>query len=738
MSREDDEVTRIRGDELDSKLPSDTWLQDLKEVGNDVRQRVRRFWAMRFETEDQRFTRWRGQSPDGKMWSENRGEEPFPFEGASDTQIRLCDMLINEDVRLLLLAQSRAAIHLAPKGAPDAALRKELALIHYLSKIEKVWLEEWTKLCNYVHADSPGIGLMRVWWERRLGMDVQELDVDGLQNLYVMQQAQASQQAGIPVDDAALQQAGQQFVAALQDKDAGEDALVEILQAAFPDIKTARAKKVVRQIREDGKAEFPIPVVDYEGPMIRACRLGDDFHMRDTVMDFQQATPVFFPTWHTRAELESMEVTDGWDRDFIDGVLKHEGEACFPEYDMQMTGTLIEITPATRRGLYQTVHALFIGVTEDGYPGRYEAVFHMGVDTCAYGRRMLRYKHGEWPYVGIRREIIDKWLMDSRGMTEIICPAQGNIKTLTDGGIDNASVGSLPPFKTKGYPDKGNIYFGPMDHLSLPVSGDADYLRAPDFPQATVKMRELMMAETLRYWGHSTGNPTDAQDYVTTAQQYKVMWWLLQVKEVVKQIMQLIQQYASNDVLAKIDSDPSGQPLVKTRDDIQGQFDCSLVFDPDELDLDRMAKKGEIFANTIAKLDAGKGMVNLPVIAANFARALQPQIARQIIRTDAAANDRELADEARNYKDIRAGMIPKMATDGSWNYGLRQQFYDQMVQQDPTVFDDMSPQKHKNLAEWINGLAFQAQQHGKNVQIGRTGVKDTAGIPSPDGQGERS
>jgi len=730
MSRQDDEMTRIRGDELDSLIPSEDWLPQIKEVINDVRQRVRRFWAMRFETEDQRYTRWQGQSSDGKQWSENKGEDAFPFDGSSDSQVRLADTLINEEVRLCLLAQSRASVRLDPRNSPDAALRKEMALTYYLSKIENKWIEEWTKLCNYVHSDSPGIGIMRVWWERRLGMDVREIDISGLQNLYVMKNAEATQQAGMPVDEAAIQAAAAEFTAALMDKDAGEDALVEMLQGAFPDLKVARARKVVRQIREDGKAEFPIPVVDYEGPMVQACRLGDDFHIRDTAIDFQKVTPICFPTWLTRAELESKETTDGWSREFIDDVLTHEGEANFPEYDMQMTGTLIEITPATRRGLYQTVHVMFIGVTEDGYPGRYECMLHMSSDKSAYGRRMLRDKHGDYPFEGIRREVIDKWLMDSRGMTEIIAPAQGNVKTLTDGGVDNATMGSLPPFKTKGYPDKGNLYLAPMDHLGLPVSGDADFLRPPEFPRAAIEMRKLIMDETLRYWGHPAGDGAP-DDYVTVANQFKVMWWLLQVKAVIRKIMMLVQQYASDDVLSAIDTDANGKPMIKERKDIQGQFDCSLIFDPDELDLDRMEKKGNIMAKLLMPLDGGKGTVDFSMVAANMARALQPQIARSMIRSNKAADESERADEVKNYKDIRAGLVPQMATDGSWNYQLRRAMYDEMAQQDPTVFDDMAPQKRQNLQQWLAGLEFQAEQHGANVQIGRTGVKETAGMQAP-------
>ena len=53
--------------------------------------------------DDVRYTRWEGQTDDGRKHSEHLpdGDEAFPWEGASDTRIPLADQIINDSVDVL-------------------------------------------------------------------------------------------------------------------------------------------------------------------------------------------------------------------------------------------------------------------------------------------------------------------------------------------------------------------------------------------------------------------------------------------------------------------------------------------------------------------------------------------------------------------------------------------------------------------------------------------------------------
>ena len=50
----------------------------------------------RTRADDVRFCSWAGQDDDGKKHQNNDNKEVFPWDGASDTRVRLADMVCTE------------------------------------------------------------------------------------------------------------------------------------------------------------------------------------------------------------------------------------------------------------------------------------------------------------------------------------------------------------------------------------------------------------------------------------------------------------------------------------------------------------------------------------------------------------------------------------------------------------------------------------------------------------------
>ena len=88
------------------------------------------------------------------------------------------------------------------------------------------------------------------------------------------------------------------------------------------------------------------------------------------------------------------------------------------------------------------------------------------------------------------------------------------------------------------------------------------------------------------------------------------------------------------------------------------------------------------------------------------------------------ANDVE--EEKRNFVLIKAGIMPRMDTEGKWNYAARLEFYQQMMKETPDVVEDMSPRSQEMLQQWMSALQQQQTQFGENAQIGRTGVESVS------------
>ena len=71
--------------------------------------------------DDLRYCRWNGQTSDGKKFSKNRDEDDpaLPFEGASDTRVRLIDRVINEQVALWMNALKNSKLGVSGRTSED-------------------------------------------------------------------------------------------------------------------------------------------------------------------------------------------------------------------------------------------------------------------------------------------------------------------------------------------------------------------------------------------------------------------------------------------------------------------------------------------------------------------------------------------------------------------------------------------------------------------------------------------
>ena len=189
-------------------------------------------------------------------------------------------------------------------------------------------------------------------------------------------------------------------------------------------------------------------------------------------------------------------------------------------------------------------------------------------------------------------------------------------------------------------------------------------------------------------------------------------------------------QYASDDFLGRV-TDEQGQPAIRSRDELEGEYDVELVFDPANLDEEHVIKIIEALATFIPAMDRNK-TIETSALAQQALCALMPYLPAGTIRPVDTARYSEILDEIKNYGQIRMGVMPAMDEQGNWDYGARLEFYNRMIEADPTVFDDMAPQKRANLKAWMDGLAHQQEQFGANVKIGQSGVKDAQAAEAPE------
>lgn len=701
-------------------------------------------WAPRLEAEANRLALWSGQSSDGLKHESALGAEAEPFEGATDARVRLCDQLVNEEVMLLVVAALRAQMSVRGVESSDSkqAARQQLTLQWILRNHLGVrWMRELVRLANYYAGDCPAVTMMRVWWEREWALGLEKVDAARLMELFQTQIAEAAQESGQDPQQI-MEAAGPDLEALVSmcgtgaaDPEAAAF-LASALVRMFPGVSEKLALKAARQLIKDGQAEFPVPYMKKNGPQISARRFMEDWWLHVNTRDFESCQLWFEAEWVTAIEMRTRIESRGYSEEFVKAVVGEEraergtgriggqeSVPAFAEYVRVADGKMAERDRKYYAGLFHVVTAFYQASDENGIPGLFYLPVHMEADVAAHEPRLVNDQSGEWPAVVLQREVLGGRLLDSRGIPETAGPFQGLLKMFTDSHGDHAMVAGVPPIITRGRQKMGQLRIRPLEELQAKRDGDYKWLSPPQYPATVANMIKEIGLQINEYYGRTAENV--APDLVAMHRMFKVMWFLTQLREVVKRLMQLCQAEMSDEMLARI-TNAKGEPMVRSREEIQGQFDLTLVFDPADLDPENLQKTASIVKDLLMAMDSEKTIQAAPVVSALFYR-LAPELADAALRDVDAANQDESEDEVKAYQQVRAGIEPDLPDDGSVNYQLRLQLYQNMQQMNPQIFGDLSEDKMAILQSRMQRMQVLAQQYGENVDIGRQGGKTALG-----------
>jgi len=747
---ETEKIDTVAGDGGSGKVSEPLLAKMKEEIEAIVSDAKRDLWATRLDAEDTRLARWAGQSADGLKHEVDLGDVPEPFEGASDIRVRLADMLTNEEVMLCVVSALRAQVIFKGVESNDAAQAGNCSIVLrwvLRNQLGIAWIEELAKLANYVSGDSPGLGFMKIWWRKEKALRMEKLTADELMRMYVERVVEqlASASAGPTADGSAVAEpegaetlleqaraAAESFQAALQDPALGEEQLTGLMLEFFPGIQEARAGKVIRELRMTGKAEFPVPYVKHNGPCVQSKRLMENWFIPSNMGNFQDVRMWFENEWLSEPQLRERETSMEYDPDWVKEVLKHEAVAAFPDFVKDKMGKIVARNADYYRGLYNVVTCYFAAVNEDGAPGRYFVTLHQEVGFPAHERTLVDYEHGKYPGHVVRREMTSDRATDSRGIPEVAGPHQGITKLLADSFGDHAQIAGVPPIVTHGRQREGALRIKPLMELQAKRDGDYKWLQPPAYPVTLKNMLTELRRQTDEYFGRT--NPEVGADVVSLHKEFRVMWWLANVREILSQIWALCQQYMPNEVLQRI-TNAQGEPVARTVEDIQGQYDLELVFDARDMDPAFLADIAKTVKDLLIAMDRDKTINTSPIVASLLWR-LAPDMAEMALRPVDVALQSEIEAEKRAYLEIRGGSEPELPDDGSINYQVRKQWYDDQVKANPAMFADMAEDKTAILASRLQRMGVLEEQYGENVDIGRQGGKTA--LPAEEGATGRS
>ena len=731
--------------------------------------------AQRDRNDRIRYNRWRGRTSDFRKHRKAIGGDPIPYENGWDGRVYHADGVIEEVGDVLSAAFERAQLKARPTEAADIqkAGYAEIVLRKYRERMGAQVKDE-AEFCWQFGLNN-GASIWQVGWDRRLAMKYQPLDMEQLlaaaQN--AMDALTQMPPAEVPpemqekfvllanlgpvildpqrTDEAVelLQMFAHHLAAQLyagQRKDYGSEWLNNYELSA----KTAR--KVVKELREDGRSRLPAPYLAKNEPFAVAREVGYDYFCPPEMTDLQTAPWHAVRDWLTPEELMARRATDGWDPDWVDAAIKtagqtsiwgdaifendsrtFEGDAEMDSYEWNQQDTksgLIEVI---------TFYKRYIGV--EGVPeikctvwcphALKDPLRPQDEDFCA-----AHYEYDElpdvYPFAGYRWKKDKRQFINAVGVPQIVGSDQHLIKTTNDQLVDRADMEVNPPWLVDtrlGMRYKAN----PGGQIPRKRAGDIEPLQLGSGGMATAEhilaganqrtaeyfglMREgVLPAKWQAKLGRVTGRYLDA---------CAEMWGM---------VLKLIQRHASAEELQRIcGGDPE---FPATPEDIAGEYDVSLYFDVKDLDMEFVFKKLDAVIKMAVPVDRA-GLIDMGQLVRLIMAAIDPTYSTALVTSDASASQRLFKSTREDIALIMAGNVPDMVENDP-TAAKQLEYAQQIIMGDAegrggnplyqqklkgeTPEDQLVQQR---MQAWVQNREQSVKQE-KNKQIGRDGVDPEA------------
>lgn len=654
--------------------------------------------------DDIRLARWSGQSPDGRKHTASLpdGLEAFPFENASDTRILLADGIIRQLSEMLVGAHGRAECKVNGVEVNDAEGGAAAGtVINWARKrIFNALGREANLLASY--QESYGYTLAMISWEQQVSLREEVLTMEEIVEL------SSQAEGGSPI--AILPEM-------IADK-ASEREVADILAQAFDQLKKRDVLKIVRDLREEGKASFPMPYICRNQPMVSALKPNEDFVVPPETIDIQSARVVFRRQFLTAAELKSKIASDDWNEEFVEAALKTSGTSAKTDIETQINETI-----GTRDNLIEIWWAYHRAVDENNVPAIYYTVFSpLVADDLHAIHAMLPYAHNEYPFVEFKAEEFARRLIDSRSVSQVVATWQNEVKTQRDSTVDYTSFATLPAIQYLKRNGPVN-QFGPAVQIPVTKIDDVKFMMPPPRePTVAGDLENRIYLQSARYF--SLPHQEIPQSTTTMGQQAKISAWLRGWTEVYRHMFRLCIQYLAPEELERIANAEQAQMLTHEAE----RFDFILSFNAGDLDSDLTKEKLATVSSAIIPMDV-TGRIDRGKFIDKILRMVIPEAADDLLVDEAQAGMQLQNGVKQDVAHMMLGMESEYSdATNDPTAGAKLQIVQALLQKTPAIQEEyQSNGQFKELMDnYLKNIQMGVAQQD-NKQIGRQGVSPVHG-----------
>jgi len=648
------------------------------------------------------YSQWPGQTVDGRK---HLAFQPdcFPWDGASDSRLRIVANLISDQVSVRKFAWNQAKIQArSVRPMLEAGESNKATKLLQWTIYNHMWpqvLREVPLVLNWWQ--GYGVGFLGVEWEQQRRLEYQTITMQTL--------AEIMGAMGAPPEM-------QMAVVQLVQNPEFEDELTSLLQQLSTELSRPQARSLVRDLQEVGSADVPIAYTFVNKPRWTALRPVVDVLFPSETSDLQEAR--FFcrmDDWISETELRDRITTEGYDEGYVNEAIKHKGK---PALSMQPWPTRDGYPPRSYRDLIPNLH-FYYKTSHDGTPCLYETIFNPNVRgkggkvLCAkHGK--APYDHGQYPAIEFCRRTEDRRILGSMGICEESYTDELDIKRQQDGLSDRTSLVHRPPMIVP-YARVKDIKNTPIPGAVLGVSRprEVDWMPLPpadSTPVAVIQMVQQRLDRRYGLFGMEIDPELKQMRRTEAGQDTNALMTL-----VLDQTWQLIQQYETPQEVAQVVG-PLSKPFPISREEIQGKHEITATCDMRMLDAEYAQEKLALIGQAMAFKQEGV-LFNMAV------EAIDPDAAQALQQSQVspAAMEKERQDELAAIGLAMNGIespLPMFA-----NYQLRLQVLQQntLGSSNPMMPQrlQMAPDAQKILQNRAEFFMRQMQQMTQNPTIGR-------------------
>ena len=669
-------------------------LSDIDQADADGSQYVQR----KLRNWNTRYCIWPGQSEDGRKRAGAMGRQPWPWDGAADTRVRLADNIIRDHCAILTNAFFKSRVQIQPVESMDIdkrtaaeAVLKWLLFQHCLDDLRR----EVRLAAEF--RETYGLAIMAVDWQQTTRTEIKRFTIEEAQMM-----VQESQDPNL----AALLEI---VMDPLQ-----EETAAELLGQVVPEL--GKVSKV-RALRDKGEVEWESPYIFESKPVWTALEAWEDVIFPIQTFSLQRAAFVARRELLNEVELRERAAVEGWDEDWVEEVVKHKGELKRIHLNLHRTDQflfeqlrdLIEVWHVFRKENDPKTDAIRVTRSVISYHIPDKAAVH----------ELLPYAHGMYPFVEMPRERATRPLLESRGIPELVQTAQEEIKIQRDYRADRASISILPPVRVPANRGKFDLVLGPGVQVPERRPNEIGWMDPPRPDAGSIEVENATRFDVNNYFGRMADGVPPQMAMIHT--QEMVDSWLLDMKLCIIQTMALAQQYLTPEEVSRVTGNAS-LAFSASPQDIRGRFDITAEFDARLLDNEALGAKLKYLSEILVPMDSF-GVIDRAGLVKYMFQAIDPNMATMLVQDIGAATQQEIEDEQGAFAKIAAGTEPPMK-EGGQNAQVRLQTLQQIIQSNPAVSQRYQQDEifRRMLDARMQAFQFQLQQ-SQNAVIGRVGAQ---------------